>query len=83
MPSNLHVYEMFIKPKELKSLMEQNGFDSIHFRGMSPDVNPLKMISLLKKRAKGKMTYEDLSNQVKLKESNDTRVGYMGYGIKK
>jgi len=83
MPPNLHVYEMFIKPKELKSFMEQNGFDSIQFRGMSPDVNPLKMISLLKKRAKGKMTYEELGNQIKLKESNDTKVGYMGYGIKK
>ncbi|HEU5052158.1 MAG TPA: bifunctional 2-polyprenyl-6-hydroxyphenol methylase/3-demethylubiquinol 3-O-methyltransferase UbiG [Hanamia sp.] len=82
MPSRLHVYEMFIKPKELKSLMEQNGFDSIQFKGMSPNISPLRMISLLKKRAKGKMTYEELGDQVKLKESNDTKVGYMGFGIK-
>lgn len=83
MPSRLHVYEMFIKPNELRELMLAKGFGDITFRGMSPNINPFKMISLLRQRAKGKITYEELSNTLKLKESSDTIVGYMGFGIKK
>ena len=83
MPPHLHVYEMLIKPGELEELMKANGFGEIEFKGMSPNINPIKMIQLLRKRASGKITYEELSNQMKLKESNDTKVGYMGYGVKK
>lgn len=83
MPPNLHVYEMLIKPKELEELMRANNFNTIAFKGMSPTINPVKMIRLLRQRASGKITYEALSNQLKLKESKETTVAYMGYGIKK
>lgn len=83
MTPNLHVYEMFIKPKELEGLMLDNGFGNIHMRGMSPNVGPIKMISLLRKRAKGQLTYGQLGRQFMLKESSDLKVGYMGYAIKK
>lgn len=82
MPPKLHVYEMLVKPSELKGLMLANHFGKIEFKGMSPNINPLKMVRLLRERAKGNITYEDLSHQMKLKESNDTKVGYMGYAIK-
>jgi 2-polyprenyl-6-hydroxyphenyl methylase / 3-demethylubiquinone-9 3-methyltransferase len=83
MPPNLHVYEMLIKPEELDYLMKTNGFNTRVFKGMSPNVNPLKMISLLRQRAAGKITYEELSARFHLRESNDTKVGYMGYAVKK
>ena len=82
MPPNLHIYEMLIKPKELKELMEQNGLEKISMGGMSPNVNLFKMISLLKARAKAKLTYGELGKKFQLKESNDMKVGYMGYAIK-
>lgn len=82
MPPNLHVYEMLIKPSELKQLLELNGLGNITMRGMSPNVSPFKMISLLKKRAKGELTYGELGKRFQLKESNDLKVGYMGYAIK-
>jgi hypothetical protein len=74
---------MFIKPKELNALMQQNGFNGMAYSGMSPNVSPLKMISLLRQRAKGKLTYQELGNLLWLQESKDTKVGYMGYGIMK
>lgn len=82
MPPNLHVYEMLIKPEELKELMQSNGFGQINMKGMSPNINPLKMISLLRKRVKGELTYGELGSKFQLKESNDLKVGYMGYAIK-
>ncbi len=83
MTPNLHVYEMLIKPKELEELLLRNGMKDITMRGMSPNVSPIKMISLLRKRAKGELTYGQLGNVLKLKESNDLKVGYMGYAVKK
>jgi 2-polyprenyl-6-hydroxyphenyl methylase / 3-demethylubiquinone-9 3-methyltransferase len=83
MPPNLHVYEMLIKPKELEQLMLENGLGQIKMRGMAPNVSPVKMISLLMKRAKGQLTYAQLGSLMKLKESNDMKVGYMGFAIKK
>jgi 2-polyprenyl-6-hydroxyphenyl methylase/3-demethylubiquinone-9 3-methyltransferase len=82
MPPNLHVYEMLIKPRELKKLMQAAGFRQMEFKGMSPNVSPFKMISLLRQRASGRINYEDLGAILKLRESNDTKVGYMGYAIK-
>lgn len=82
MPPNLHVYEMFIKPAELKELMQSHGLGQINMKGMAPNVSPLKMISLLRKRAKGEMTFGELGTKFQLKESNDLKVGYMGYAVK-
>jgi len=79
---NLHVYEMLIKPMELRQLILENGMGEIHMKGMSPNISPIKMISLLRQRAKGELTYSELGNKMKLKESNDLMVGYMGYAIK-
>ena len=83
MPPHLHVYEMLIKPKELEQLMLQNGLGQINMKGMVPNISPIKMISLLRQRVKGKLTYAQMGSIMKLKESNDLKVGYMGYAIKK
>jgi 2-polyprenyl-6-hydroxyphenyl methylase / 3-demethylubiquinone-9 3-methyltransferase len=83
MTPKLHVYEMLIKPKELEELLRRNGMKDIQMKGMSPNMSPIKMISLLRKRAKGELTYGQLGSLLKLKESNDLKVAYMGYAIKK
>lgn len=73
---------MFIRPEELKGLLAQAGFKFKEFRGTSPDVSIAKMISLLRKRVKGKIGYKELGQRFKLVESNDLRVLYMGYAVK-
>jgi 2-polyprenyl-6-hydroxyphenyl methylase/3-demethylubiquinone-9 3-methyltransferase len=78
---NLHVWKMFIKPEELKGLIVQTGFVFKEFRGTSPNVSIPKMISLLRKRAKGKIGYKELGQKFKLVESNDKNVLYMGFAI--
>ena len=62
MPPNLHVWKMFIKPDELQSLLQDTGFVLKEFRGTSPNVSILKMISILRQRAKGKIGYKELGN---------------------
>ena len=82
MPPRLHQWKMFILPEELKGLLLQAGFEFKEFRGTSPDVSIPKMISLLRKRAKGEIGYKELGQGFKLVESNDLKTLYMGYAVK-
>jgi 2-polyprenyl-6-hydroxyphenyl methylase/3-demethylubiquinone-9 3-methyltransferase len=82
MPPRLHEWRMFIRPEELKGLLVQAGFEFKEFRGTSPDVSIPKMISLLRKRAKGTIGYKELGQRFKLVESNDLKILYMGYAVK-
>jgi 2-polyprenyl-6-hydroxyphenyl methylase/3-demethylubiquinone-9 3-methyltransferase len=79
----LHVYEMFIKPEELKELCFAHGMEVRQLKGMSPNVNPIRLISLLRQRAKGRLTFSEFGKKVRMIESNDLKVGYMGYAVKK
>ena len=73
---------MFIRPEELKGLLVQAGFEFREFLGTSPDVSIPKMISLLRKRAKGAIGYKELGQKFKLVESDDLKILYMGYAVK-
>lgn len=82
MPARLHEWRMFIQPEELKGLLVQAGFEFKEFRGTSPNVSVLKMISLLRKRAKGKIDMKELGRSFRLVESDDLKILYMGYAVK-
>jgi 2-polyprenyl-6-hydroxyphenyl methylase / 3-demethylubiquinone-9 3-methyltransferase len=83
MPPNLHVWKMFIKPEEIKSLLSQNGFEWKEHKGSQPNVSVPKMLGYLRKRTKGEWTYEDLGKNFWLVESNDMNILYAGYAMKK
>jgi len=83
MPPNLHVWEMFIKPTEIKELLFKNGFDWREHIGSSPNVSIPKMLGYLRKRAKSEWTYMDLGQKFWLKESKDMNILYAGHAIKK
>jgi 2-polyprenyl-6-hydroxyphenyl methylase/3-demethylubiquinone-9 3-methyltransferase len=83
MPPNLHVWEMFIKPEELKALLKLNNFEWREHRGTEPNLSYPQILYYLRKRAKGEWTYEDLGEKLLLVESRDMHIMYMGYAIKK
>ena len=83
MPPDLHIWEMFIKPDELKSLLQHNNFAWREHRGTAPNVSYLKTLYYLHKRAKGEWTYKDLGEKLLLVESADMNIMYMGYAIKR
>ncbi len=82
MPANLHVWEMFIKPRELKLLLRTNGLEWKEHRGVKPNVPIPRVLSFLRKRAKGEWTYRDLSSRIQLVEGRSTAVMYLGYAVK-
>jgi 2-polyprenyl-6-hydroxyphenyl methylase/3-demethylubiquinone-9 3-methyltransferase len=83
MPPNLHVWKMFIKPGEMKSLLRQNGLEWKEHRGLKPDIPIPRLLGYLRKRARGEWTYAELAANVRMVESRITAVMYMGCAIKK
>lgn len=82
LPPNIHVWEMFIKPTELQSLLQLNQLDWKEHRGIKPNISIPKFLGYLHQRAKGNLTYQDLSEKIVLVESSMKNILYMGYAIK-
>jgi 2-polyprenyl-6-hydroxyphenyl methylase/3-demethylubiquinone-9 3-methyltransferase len=83
MPANLHVWKMFIKPAEIKELLSNNGLEWQEHTGSEPNMSIPKMLSYLRKRAKGEWTFVDLGKNFRLVESKDMNILYAGYALKK
>ena len=83
MPPNLHVWEMFIKPEELRTLLNKSGLEWKQHRGTKPNVSIPTMLGYLRQRTKGEIGFEELGKKFKLIESNDLNLLYMGFAIKK
>ena len=82
MPPNLHVWEMFIRPEEMISLLHENQLGWKEHRGIKPNISYLKMLRYLHKRAIGELTYEEFGNKFHMVESSSTQIMYMGYAVK-
>ena len=83
MPSDLHVWEMFIKPGEIKFLLQKNKLDWQEHRGIKPNISYLKMLRFLHKRAVGDITYQEFGKEFAMVESRSIQIIYMGYAVKK
>ena len=82
LPRNLHVYEMFIRPEELKAHLTKSGLEIKDLMGMEPEINPLAMIWLLLKKNRGMIDFRELGEKARFKQSGNMAVGYMGYAQK-
>jgi 2-polyprenyl-6-hydroxyphenyl methylase / 3-demethylubiquinone-9 3-methyltransferase len=82
MPPNIHVWEMFIKPDEIRSLLQENQLDWKEHCGIKPNISYLKMLRYLHKRAIGELTYEEFGKKFLMVESRSTQIMYMGYAVK-
>ena len=83
MPPDLHVWDMFIKPEEMKHLLQLNDLEWREHRGTKPNLSYPQILSCLRKRAQGEWTYEDLGEKLLLVESRHMNIMYMGFAIKK
>jgi ubiquinone biosynthesis O-methyltransferase len=83
MPEHLHVWEMFIKPREMKTLLRQNGLEWKEHQGMKPNVLLVKAFKFLRDHAKGKLTYQELGEKIMFVEGKSTAVMYLGYAVKR
>jgi 2-polyprenyl-6-hydroxyphenyl methylase / 3-demethylubiquinone-9 3-methyltransferase len=82
MPPGLHVWEMFIKPREIRSLLAENRMRWMEHRGIEPDVPYLKMLHYLRRRARGELSYEEFGTKIRMVESRSSMIMYLGSAVK-
>ena len=82
MPKDLHVWEMFIKPRELHGHFTSHGLNNQDTTGLAPAINPLSMLYYLNQRVKGKIGMREVGQKIRLKESRDKSMLYLGWAKK-
>jgi 2-polyprenyl-6-hydroxyphenyl methylase / 3-demethylubiquinone-9 3-methyltransferase len=81
---NLHVWERFITPAELAGLLEHHGLEQREMRGITPtSLNPFPLWRSLRRRAQGKITFEELGRRLAFRETGHLDSSYMGYAVRR
>jgi 2-polyprenyl-6-hydroxyphenyl methylase/3-demethylubiquinone-9 3-methyltransferase len=82
MPANTHIWEMFIKPEELISALQENGFVPEDMKGGKIVKNPLATFWEVQQQKRGRITFAELGHRLKLKLDPDLSLNYLGYARK-
>jgi len=82
LPADLHVWGMFVKPRELKSLLRGNHLDWKEHQGIRLNMSIPRILRCLRQRADGRLSYRDLGEKIWMVEGRSRAVMYMGYAVK-
>ena len=78
-PRNVHVWEQFIRPRELAASLERHGLATHEFAGLSPSMNPFKALTSLVRLKLGRISFGELGSTLVLAKSKDLSLSYMGF----
>ncbi len=80
---NVHVWEKFITPDELDSMLRSCHMANQDRKGISPQKkNPVSMLWTIRAIRNGKIRNEELADKIGLCETDNVKISYMGYAIK-
>jgi len=82
MPPNLHAWEQFITPGELRTVMSRHHLESRDMVGIGPGVKPPRLISLLWQLRTGRISHGELGHRAQFVVTRDLRVSYAGHAIR-
>jgi 2-polyprenyl-6-hydroxyphenyl methylase/3-demethylubiquinone-9 3-methyltransferase len=82
-PPGLHIWEMFLKPKELRKTLALSSLVFKEHTGLMPNTPFPALLHKLHARARGLISYRELGQMLCLRESRNTLLMYMGYAVKK
>ena len=83
MEPNAHVWDMFIKPAEMKELLKRNDLEPSNISGTKPNIPLLTLLGNLRKRAAGEWTFRKFGDSFHLVEDTDVNIMYLGHAVKK
>ncbi|GAB3742673.1 bifunctional 2-polyprenyl-6-hydroxyphenol methylase/3-demethylubiquinol 3-O-methyltransferase UbiG [Microlunatus parietis] len=81
MTPNLHVWNKFIQPAELRRVLRAHGLADRAFAGLSPGCDPITLINQLRRRSRGEIGYGELARALNIQESRNLSISYVGYAV--
>jgi 2-polyprenyl-6-hydroxyphenyl methylase / 3-demethylubiquinone-9 3-methyltransferase len=81
-PMHLHDARRFIRPSELRQLMQEHGIHHQETVGIVPGVGPVVAAQLLWRLKRGLITYPEVGRRLRLKTGRSQLVSFIGYGVK-
>ena len=78
LPRHVHVYEKFIRPDELTTLLNRHRLHAGELTGLAP-TSPLRAIIPLLRHKLGRSTFAELGRALPLRQGKDLSISYMGY----
>ena len=82
MPADTHIWDMFITPGEITSVLEQNGLILEDMQGGKIAKNPFATLRDIRQQKQGRISFAELGRQLKLKLDQDLSLNYLGYARK-
>jgi 2-polyprenyl-6-hydroxyphenyl methylase/3-demethylubiquinone-9 3-methyltransferase len=82
MPPNLHAWEQFITPDELRAALGRHSLAARGIVGIGPGVKPPRLLSLLYQLHRGKISHGEFGHRARFVVTKDVRVSYAGYATK-
>jgi len=81
LPPNLHAWEMFIKPEELKASFERHGLEHKEIKG-TRRANAFQIFMAMRQYKTGKISPAEFGQRTRAQEGPNTDGFYMGHAIK-
>ena len=81
-PPDLHDWKKFIKPRELRRMLQQHGLEHRHVVGMQPQIGKIQAIREMRKRRRGEISQGELGRRLQMQASPDISMSYMGWAVK-
>ena len=80
--TELHSWEMFIKPTELEETLRRHALRLGEITGLGPRTNKASLLWNFIQARRGRITFGHLSTLMDVGQVTDTAVSYMGYATK-
>jgi 2-polyprenyl-6-hydroxyphenyl methylase/3-demethylubiquinone-9 3-methyltransferase len=82
MPRDLHDWNQFITPAELRGVLARHHLREDGLAGLRPGIAPPALVPLVRQVKKGKISYAEFGRRAAMVLSKDLRVSYIGHATK-
>jgi len=80
--TQLHSWQMFIKPSELEATLRRHGLKLNEITGLGPRSGKAPLLWNYVRARRGRITFGHLSHLMNVGQVNNTTISYMGYATK-
>jgi 2-polyprenyl-6-hydroxyphenyl methylase / 3-demethylubiquinone-9 3-methyltransferase len=80
-PANLHDWDQFITPAELRGTLARHHLDHRDIAGMAPGAAPPVLWRAVRQLKRGKISYAEFGRQASFELTRNTWISYIGHAI--